>query len=60
MSAMLNTETLIKNPEYVGNGEVTPEGFLEIIPKRLLWVSVNQIPKNTQTHHFFSIDTELV
>jgi len=57
---MINTDYLMQNPELVGDGTVTPEGFLEVIPNRLLWVSLNQIPKNSQTHHFFSIDTELV
>jgi len=56
----LNTDMLMQNPELVGNGSVTPEGFLEIIPNRLYWVSLNQLPKNSVTHHFFSIDTELV
>lgn len=57
---MINTDYLIQNPELVGDGSVSPEGFLEIIPNRLLWVSLNQIPKNSTSHHFFSIDTELV
>ena len=39
---------------------MSAEGYLEIIPGRLYWASLNQIPKNTGTHHFFSIDTELV
>lgn len=57
---MLNTDALMVSPDLVGSGSVTPEGFLEVIPNRLLWASLNQVPKNTQTHHFFSIDTELV
>lgn len=57
---MINTDYLVQNPELVGDGTCTPEGFLEVIPNRLFWVSLNQIPRNSQTHHFFSIDTELV
>jgi len=57
---MLNTETLLAQTNNIGDGTVSPEGFLEIIPNRLYWVSLNQLPKNSATHHFFSIDTELV
>lgn len=57
---MLSTETLLQQPNCVGDGNVSPEGFLEIIPNRFYWVSLNQLPKNSATHHFFSIDTELV
>ena len=56
----MNTETLLQQTNNVGDGTLSPEGFLEIIPDRLYWVSLNQLPKNTATHHFFSIDTELV
>lgn len=57
---MLNTEAIRRQPDLIGNGGVSPEGFLEIIPDRLYWVSTNVAPKNSASHHFFSIDNELV
>jgi len=56
----LNTEFFAKDSQLVGDGSVSPEGYLEILPGRLYWVATNQIPKNTQDFHFFSIDNELV
>ncbi|CAD7927715.1 unnamed protein product [Amoebophrya sp. A25] len=56
----LNTEFFAKDGNLVGDGSLSPEGYLEVLPGRLYWVSTNQIPKNTQSHHFFSIDNELV
>ncbi len=34
--------------------------LLEIIPGRLYWTSTSATPKNTTTHHYFSVDQELV
>mmetsp|Transcript_22268 Transcript_22268/g.56243 ORF Transcript_22268/g.56243 Transcript_22268/m.56243 type:complete len:430 (+) Transcript_22268:441-1730(+) len=56
----MNTEYFARDSSLVGDSSTTPEGFLEVLPGRLYWAPVNAIPKNTSTHHFFSVDNELV
>lgn len=59
---MMNTAAIKRLPEgrEVGSGGVTAEGFLEIVPDRVYWMSTNAVPRSSPTHHFFSIDNELV
>ncbi|CAD7927448.1 unnamed protein product [Amoebophrya sp. A120] len=56
----LNTDYFARDASKVGDGSQTQEGYLEVLPNRLYWTCLSGIPKNTSTHHFFSIDNELV
>ncbi len=58
--AFLNTEAIKARSDLVPSVGQTPEGHLEIIPGRLYWTALNAPPKNTATHHYFSVDQELV
>ena len=34
--------------------------LIEVVPNRLYWACTGTHPRNTTTHHYFSIDQELV